>query len=126
MQRRNLLIFLHRNQIMSHNYMCSLRDWVHKVYPNLEDNTFLSSACYGSMFVLLAAVSLAQPWGSILSSIKGMGWSQSRKRLRLSAAREGYRTMSFLMIPSRHSSKTAEQAITIEMKQLNWCKSYLV
>jgi hypothetical protein len=26
---------------MSHIYTCSLRDWVHKVYPNPEDNTIL-------------------------------------------------------------------------------------
>jgi hypothetical protein len=26
---------------MLHNYTCSLRDWVHKVYPNPKDNTVL-------------------------------------------------------------------------------------
>ncbi len=36
---RNLWIFFHRDEIMSHIYTCSLRDWVHKVCPNPEDNT---------------------------------------------------------------------------------------
>ncbi len=34
---RNLSIFFHRDEIKSHNYTCSLHNWVHKVYPNPKE-----------------------------------------------------------------------------------------
>jgi hypothetical protein len=37
----NLGIFFHRDKIMSHNYTCRLRNWVHIVYPNPEDITIV-------------------------------------------------------------------------------------
>ncbi len=42
------MIFFNKDNTMSHIYTCSLRDWVHKVYPNpcsINNNNLCYSGC---------------------------------------------------------------------------------